>query len=100
MKLALLVSGILVTSVAHVPPVTLTCTIPRDFLKLSTAPAGETPFQRWKRTKADYESASKATEQLRDQVASLDLPAYAAWKDAEKALQNTKCDALCRPVTK
>lgn len=98
MKLALLASGILLTSAQ--PPTALTCTIPPDFLKLSTAPAAETPFQRWKRTKADYESASKATEQLREQIAYLDLPAYKAYQDAEKALQNTKCDALCKPVTK
>jgi hypothetical protein len=56
---------------------------------LTPAPPGETPLQRWRRTKADYERALDVdTDAVRQvQQATLDIAAE-PYTDAEKALAN------------
>lgn len=64
---------------------------------LTPAPAGETPLERWKRTKADYIRATKLDEQ-KDHSFALD--AIMPYMDAEDALVKADCKIICPPPAK
>lgn len=66
---------------------------------LTPAPLGETPLERWRRTKADYERVNKIGQSLRDRTYRLDMPAYRAYSDAEKEMETLECGAICKPLT-
>jgi hypothetical protein len=64
---------------------------------LTPAPKFETPLQKWKRTKADYESQSKAIRDLTSRLDQQYYPALEAYVAAEKELQSAQCGKICVP---
>jgi hypothetical protein len=70
---------------------------PATPVKLIPAPAFETPVQRWKRTKANWESARKAEDVLREQLFQRTLPIFREYMNAEDQLQSVHCSKLCVP---
>jgi len=79
-------------------PVTQTPLVVLPAFSLTPAPPGETPLQRWKRTKADWDRATKMEEDAIGQVQhSISFPAIEAYTAAEDALQKAQCDKVCVP---
>jgi hypothetical protein len=61
------------------------------------AQPGETPLERWKRTKKNWEEASHAEGELRDKISRETLPVFETYYEAEKALNETECGKVCVP---
>lgn len=71
---------------------------------LTPAPKGETPLERWRRTKADYDRLDKWRDEqyglFREEepdLSTITWPALEAYEAAEKELQTINCGKLCVP---
>lgn len=93
--------GIVVFAVWLFPPqpmaVPKVCAAAAPEFILTPALPGETPLQKWKRTKADYESQSKVVRELTSQMERQYYPALEAYLSAEKELQSAQCGKVCFP---
>ena len=93
--IAIAVTGLSPHVPASQPAPEVECPLPVDF-HLEPAPPGETPLQRWKRTKADYDRAQNieqgVTNFVQRQTTGLAIMPYV---DAEKALQAAQCGQVC-----
>lgn len=72
--------------------------LPLPDFTLTPAPPGESLFERWKRTKAEYERQAQLQREIESQVEVLDLPAFSAYNAAEIALQAAECGKVCLPT--
>lgn len=78
------------------PPSAPHVCVPVADFKLTPAPPVETPLERWKRTKSDWDRASKLQDQLERQIESqTTMAAIGPYMAAEQALKDAHCDKLC-----
>jgi hypothetical protein len=92
-----LVLGILLAGCEPSAPTSVEHCVPFVNIKLTPAPPGETPLQRWKRTKADWETVTQQEDKVREQLTEQSLYVFEAYITAEKELQSIQCGKICVP---